>query len=151
MKRPPSSRPALQDREIVEREILACGSLPGKAPLETILGKNAPISASFGSILSLPMQALGHAHFEELDDARGDLVDGVDFQRDLHALRMLAKALISTGMFEPLGFSNSSAGPPVFTLRSANSVISRCGSTSNGMRFSSPFFSRARMKSRRSS
>ena len=41
--------------------------------------------------------------------------------------RMLAKALISTGMSEPFGFSNSSAGPPDFTLRSANSVISRCG------------------------
>ena len=64
--------------------------------------------------------------------------------------RMLAKALISTGTFEPLGFSNSSAGPPVFTLRSANSVISRSGSTSNGMRFSSPCFSSARMNSRKS-
>ena len=51
--------------------------------------------------------------------------------------RMLAKALMSTGTFEPLGFSNSSAGPPVLTERSANSVISRIGSTSKGMRFSS--------------
>ena len=40
---------------------------------------------------------------------------------------MLANALISTGTSEPLGFSNSSAGPPDFTLRSANSVISRIG------------------------
>jgi len=39
--------------------------------------------------------------------------------------RMLAKALMSTGTLDPLGFSNSSAGPPDFTLRSANSVISR--------------------------
>ena len=39
--------------------------------------------------------------------------------------RMLAKALISTGIVLPLGFSNSSAGPPRFTERSANSVISR--------------------------
>ncbi len=46
--------------------------------------------------------------------------------------RMLAKPLISTGTFEPFGFSNSSAGPPFFTERSANSVISSFGSTSNG-------------------
>ena len=64
--------------------------------------------------------------------------------------RMLAKALISTGTREPFGFSNSSAGPCDFTERSANSVISRTGSTSNGTRFSSPCFSRAWMKSRRS-
>ena len=65
--------------------------------------------------------------------------------------RMLAKLLMSTGIFEPFGFSNSSAGPPFFTERSANSVISSFGSTSKEMRFSSLFFSRARMKSRRSS
>ena len=51
---------------------------------------------------------------------------------------------MSTGMRLPLGFSNSSAGPPFFTARSANSVISRTGSTSNEMRFSSFFFSSAR-------
>src|SRR6185312_10513053 len=49
------------------------------------------------------------------------------------------------------GFSNSSAGPPVLTERSANSVISRRVSTSKGTRFNSLFFSSARMKSRRSS
>src|SRR6185312_6939044 len=49
------------------------------------------------------------------------------------------------------GFSKSSAGPPVLTERSANSVISRRVSTSKGIRFSSLFFSSARMKSRRSS
>ncbi len=64
---------------------------------------------------------------------------------------VLAKALIRTGTPDPVGFSNSSAGPFCLTLRSANSVISRCGSTSKGMRFSSPFFSRALMKPRRSS
>src|SRR6185437_14233947 len=45
----------------------------------------------------------------------------------------------------------SSAGPPVLTERSANSVISRRVSTSKGTRFSSFCFSSARMKSRRSS
>jgi hypothetical protein len=58
-------------------------------------------------------------------------------------LRMEAKALMSTGMSCPFGFSKSSAGPPLFTERSANSAISSTGSTSNGMRLSSPFSSRA--------
>ena len=57
----------------------------------------------------------------------GDLIDGVDLRAQSPCAASLAKALISTGIFEPLGFSNSSAGPPFFTLRSANSVISRCG------------------------
>ena len=64
--------------------------------------------------------------------------------------RSLANAWISTGIVLPFGFSNSSAGPPFFTLRSANSVISSTGSTSNGMRFSSLCFSSACTNSRRS-
>ena len=44
-----------------------------------------------------------------------------------------------------------SAHAEIDQLRSANSVISRYGSTSKGMRFSSPAFSSARMKSRKSS
>ena len=61
-----------------------------------------------------------------------------------------AMELISTGTFEPLGFSNSRAGPPRLTERSAISVISRTGSTSSFTRLSSPARSRVRMKSRRS-
>src|ERR1700733_9699431 len=64
--------------------------------------------------------------------------------------RILAKLLISTGMRLPLGFSNNNAGPLFLTDRSANSVISRYGSTSSEMRFRSFFFSSALMKSRRS-
>src|SRR5260370_1355692 len=70
--------------------------------------------------------------------------------RAICIFRSLAKLLMSTGMLLPLGFSNSSAGPPFLTARSANSVISSCGSTSNGIRFSSWFFSSAAMNSRRS-
>ena len=47
--------------------------------------------------------------------------------------------LPSTGMRDALsGFSNSSAGPPACSTRSQISVISRRGSTSTPMRFSSP-------------
>jgi len=64
--------------------------------------------------------------------------------------RILAKLLMSTGIRLPLGFSKSSAGPPFLTERSANSVISRTGSTSNEILFNSFFFSRTSMKSPRS-
>ncbi len=64
--------------------------------------------------------------------------------------RALAKALIKTGMREPLGFSNKKAGPCDFTERSANSAISRTGSTSMEILFSSPCLSRALIKSSRS-
>jgi hypothetical protein len=53
-------------------------------------------------------------------------------------------------MLLPLGFSNSKAGPPARSTRSAISVISSLGSTSTAMRFSSPIFSSCAMKSRRS-
>ena len=58
--------------------------------------------------------------------------------------------LISTGIFEPLGFSKSNAGPPPFTERSAISVISRAGSTCSFTRLSSPARSSAWMNSRKS-
>ena len=53
---------------------------------------------------------------------------------------MLAKALIRTGADATLRFLEQKCGAAGFTERSANSVISRCGSTSKGMRLSSPFF-----------
>ena len=58
--------------------------------------------------------------------------------------------LPSTGTSKPVGFSNSSAGPPLRRVRSQISVISRTGDTGVWMRLSSPRFSSSRMKSRRS-
>ncbi len=53
--------------------------------LETILGKNAPTSASFGQHFELADDAFGHAHFQVLGDAAGDLLDRIHFEGDLHA------------------------------------------------------------------
>ncbi len=119
-------------------------------PFETIFGKNAPISASFGSILILLINPSG-MRISRYSLMRPAISSTESTSSAISIRRMLAKPLIRTGIFEPLGFSNSSAGPPLFTDRSANSVISSFGSTSNEIRLSSLFFSSAWMKSRRSS
>ena len=64
--------------------------------------------------------------------------------------RGVPNRLPSTGIACPVGRSNSSAGPPAFSTRSQISVISRRGSTSAAMRFSSPRASSWARKSRRS-
>ncbi len=66
-------------------------------PLDTILGKNAPISASFGSIFSLPIRPSGMRISRNSDDALRHFLHRLHFQRDLHLAASLAKALISTG------------------------------------------------------
>ena len=118
-------------------------------PSFTIFGKNEPISASFGSIFSLPKRPCGFfiSRYSEMRAATSFTESTCSA---ISILRVLAKAFTNTGTLLPLGFSNSNAGPPVFTARSANSVISRYGSTSKGIRFSSLFFSSARTKSRKS-
>src|SRR5882724_10707572 len=71
--------------------------------------------------------------------------------------RTLPKVLISRGTREPLGFSNSSAGPTLcgarplsLATRCATSAISSTGSTSTRIRFSSPSFSSSFTNSRKS-
>jgi hypothetical protein len=118
-------------------------------PLETIFGKKAPTSASFGSIFNLPMIPSG-IRISRNSEMRRAMSSTESTSSASCILLALAKALINTGTRLPLGFSNSSAGPPFLTLRSANSVISSTGSTSNVMRLSSLFFSRAPTNSRRS-
>src|SRR5258706_774668 len=58
--------------------------------------------------------------------------------------------LASTGIRNPAGRSNKSAGPPRLSTRSQISVISRRGAISTATRFSSPGCSGWAMKSRRS-
>ena len=118
-------------------------------PPDTVFGKKAPISASLGSILSVPITPSGFciASSAEIRPATSS-IDSTSSASSIR--RMDAKALIRTGIFDPVGFSNSSAGPPRLTERSANPVISSTGSTSKGMRSSSPCFSSACMNSRRS-
>ena len=64
---------------------------------------------------------------------------------------VLAKALISTGSFRSLwDFQTAAPWPPFFTLRSANSGDLQFRiDFRNGMRLNSPFFSNARINSRK--
>ena len=101
-------RPALQDGVIEEREaVVRMTSWQG--PLATIFGKER---AHFGQLrqhFELADQALGHAHFEKLDDARGDLVDGHDFERDLHAAHG-GEGIDEHGNVEALGLFEEQRG-----------------------------------------
>ena len=86
--------------------------------------------AHFGQLrqhLELAEQAFGHAHFEVFGDAVGDFVDGIHLQRDLHAAHAGEGVDEHAELASPCGFSNSRAGPPFLTERSANSVISSFG------------------------
>ena len=95
-------RPALQDREVEQREAVACGSLPCRGRLDTILGKNAPISASLGSILSLPISPSG-MRISRNSEMRAATSSTESTSSAISILRMLAKALMSTGMRVALG------------------------------------------------
>ena len=100
-------------------------------------GKNDPISASFGSILSLPISPSG-MRISRYSEMRRATSSTESTSSAISIRRMAGEGVDQHRNPRALGRSNSSAGPPLFTARSANSVISSTGSTSNGMRFSSP-------------
>ena len=66
-------------------------------PLDTIFGKNAPISASFGSIFSLPMRPSG-MRISRNSTMRCATSSTESTSSAISILRMEANALISTGM-----------------------------------------------------
>jgi hypothetical protein len=133
--------PALQHRVIAsEKPVVRTTSWHG--PLETIFGKNAPISASFGSILSLPISPSG-MRISRNSTMRAATLPPIHFQRDLHLAHAGEGVDQHRNVRSPWAF-RTAAPDRRLHARSANSVISRIGSTSNGMRFSSWFFSSAR-------
>ena len=142
-------RPAIQDRKVVEREIVAADHVLAR-PGRNDLRKERASSASFGSIFSLPMQAFRHAHLEEFRDAPGDLI-GRRLRARSPFARVLAKALISTGMSEPFGFLEQQRGAAglhaavgeLGDLEMRDRLQRRCASARR-------CFSSARTKSRRS-
>src|SRR6266850_5500919 len=127
-----------------------------QAPDFTLLGKNDPSSASLGSILILSKSPWGVSIFRK--PRMRSATSSRSFTSNAKAIRRtLPKVLISKGTREPLGFSNSSAGPTLCGARSlslatrcATSVISSTGSTSVRIRFSSPSFSSSFTNSRKS-
>ncbi len=94
-------------------------------PLDTDLGKDRRQIGQLGQHLELARAGLRAFCISSNSEMRPAISSTDDTSSAISIRRMLANALISTGMSEPFGFSNSSAGPPDLTLRSANSVISR--------------------------
>ena len=135
MKRPASSGQHLRIGYSAERKIVAADHILAWAAGNDFRKERAT-SASLGSILSLPSKPSGFA-FPDIPDMRRATSSTIPTSSAISIRRALAKAIDQHRHADPLGFSNNRAGPPVFTARSANSVISRCGSTSKGMRFSS--------------
>ncbi len=56
-----------------------------QGPVETVLGKNLPISASMGSILTLSRKPCGDFTSMKCADAVGDFVERIDLEREVHA------------------------------------------------------------------
>ena len=148
MKRPPSCGQQCRIGKSVEREIVAPDHLLARARRNRFRKDRRQVG-QLRQHLELAEQAFGLAHLDQFRDASGDLIRR-GLKRDLHAPHA-GEGVDQHRNVRTLGLFKQQRGAAVFTLRSANSVISRCGSTSKGMRFSSPRFSSARTKSRRSS
>src|SRR5262245_9088157 len=120
-------------------------------PLLTVFGIRSVRRPSMGSILSLSIILVGSFGFVSSSISRArsssDLTPSA-----MHIRFMEPYRLIATGMSEPVGFSNSSAGPPPgdFETRSVTAAISRSGLTGSAIRMSSRSRSSASIKAFRS-
>ncbi len=119
------------------------------------LGGNLPISASFGSMASLPNNPSGTLRLS-MSAIRAPMASRSSTPSARHIRRMEPNRLIATGcgLRRPSSSStcsNTSAGPPpgLFMHRSAISAISRRARTGCVTRTSSPSRSIALRKSRR--
>src|SRR5277367_5202990 len=119
------------------------------SPLRTVFGKNDPISASFGSIFTFSKNPCGDCM--SINECTRSAISSSESTSSARHMRFkVPTTLVTTGTREPFGLSNSSAGPPAFTVRSEISVISYTGSTSISILRNSSFFSSVLMKSRKS-
>jgi len=114
------------------------------APDFTLFGKNEPSSASFGQHLDLVEETLRCVSIFKNPWMRSAISPRPFTSKASSIRRTLPNALISKGCRDPFGFSNSSAGPTLFgclpaarATRCVTSAISRTGSTSARIRFSS--------------
>ena len=121
-----------------------------QAPVETVFGKNLPISASIGSIFTLSSRPCG-----DLTSMKCRMRSAMSSNESTSRASFMRRAdpnwLIRTccpGC--PLTFWKSRAGPLTLLMRSVISAISRIGSTSVLTCLSSPARSSAAIQSRRS-
>ncbi len=138
------------------REKLSCLITSLQGPVATVLGKNFPASVRSGSIFSLSRKPWGDFMSRNIlmrsANSSNELTPRASFMRASEPNWLIR----SWELGWPFMFWKSRAGPPglpVFDLltRLVISVISRIGSASVLMRFSSPARSRAAIHWRRSS
>src|SRR5258708_4309703 len=79
-------RPAMQNRQFIQREVIASDHFLARAIRHDLRKERAHLG-QFGKHLQLAQQTFGHAHFQILRDARGNLLHRVHLQRDLHFAR----------------------------------------------------------------
>src|SRR5579862_7503944 len=118
-------------------------------PLRTVCGSESAIDLSFCSPRTFSTRPVGGCISSTSATLRATS-SSRSTPNARHMRRSLPNWLMSSECCEPCGRSNSSAGPPDFTVRSTISVISRSGSTSTVMRASSPSRSSSAIQSRRS-
>jgi len=119
------------------------------APRRTVRGRESAIDFSFCRPRTFATRPCGGC-ISSTSPMRSPTASSDGASKARHIRRSVPNWLISSGSSEPLTFSNSSAGPPDFTVRSVISVISRCGSTSAPTRTSSPSRSSNLIHARRS-
>ena len=168
MNRPPSfGQHCRMGKSSSEKLSRLMTSLQG--PVGTVLGKNLPISASMGSIFTLSRKPCGDLTSMKARMRSAISSRDVDFEGETHAAggaELVDQKLLAGITFEifkeerfaaglrSFGPLDSEGGCPRagdFDTRSVISVISRIGSASVRMRFSSPARSSALIQSRRSS
>ena len=120
-----------------------------QAPRETVFGRESAIDFSFFRPRTLSTRPCGGC-ISSTSSSLAATSSSRSTPNARHIRRSVPNWLISSGSREPFVRSNSSAGPPDFTVRSTISVISRSGSTSAETRTSSPSPSSRRIHSRRS-
>src|SRR5215218_5031810 len=119
------------------------------APRETVFGSESAIDFSFFSPRTLSTRPCGGC-ISSTSSSLAETSSSRSTPKAMHMRRSVPNWLIRSAWLEPRGFSNRSAGPPLFTVRSTISVISRSGSTSASTRTSSPSSSSRRIHARRS-
>ena len=77
-------RPALQDREVEQREVVVLDDFLARPALH-FFGEELAQVGQHGQHLDFVEQALGRLHVHEVLDAVGDFVQRVDVERHLHA------------------------------------------------------------------
>ena len=158
MKRPPSfGQHCRMGKSSSEKLSRLMTSLQG--PVGDRLREELSHLGQHGQHLYFVEKSLRRFHVHEAADAFGDFVERVDFKGQPHAARgtelvdekFLAGIALEILEEQRLAAERFPAGQLLFETRSVISVISRIGSASVRMRFSSPARSRAWIQSRRSS